>query len=289
MQKYTKGLLFAFLGVGLMSVEAPLIRLANMPALSVGFYFGLAIFVTTQLILLRRGFKYWKDSHKKEMKGVMLSGFFMGVGNFCFISAVTYTGIANTVLILASAPVVSALIALWLLGTPTPKRIYIAAIVIFVGLYIIFAEQLGAANLKGNFYAMGALFSISGLFITLAKYQKANRIAFVSMGGLAVMITCIPGAFADVSMDGLLWVLIMGVVVTPLSRILIGIGTRFLIPAEMGLILITESILAPIWGWWWLNEVPPISTFIGGGIIVMAIFWNTWMQLKTSPYRHKSL
>lgn len=280
MSSYTKGLLLALSGVFIMSFEAPLIKLSKLPVSSIGFYFGLTIFLTTQILLLLNGMENYKRAFKVEFKGVLLSGIFMGVGNYCFISAVSYAGIANTVLILASAPIVSALIALWLLNSPTPKEIYIAAVVVFIGIYIIFSNQLGSLNLKGNLFAVVALFLMSGLFIILTKYQKANRVAFVSIGGLIIMLISLPSIDLNVNFSGIFWILIMGVIVTPFSRILIGKGTYFLIPAEMGLLMILETVLAPFWGWWWLNEVPTSSTAIGGGVILLAIFWNAWMQLK---------
>lgn len=288
MQSYIKGLLITLAGIALMSAEAPLIKLSKMPAQNIGFYFGLTVFFVTQLLLLKNNFAAWKSAHKVEYQGVLWAGIAMGLGNFCFINAVYYTGIANTVLILASAPVVSALIALWILKEPTPMRIYIASIVVFVGLYIIFMDQTQGLSLKGNLFALGALLCMSALFIALKKYQKASRIAYVSLGGLIVAFISLPGALGEVDLSGIGWILIMGIIVTPFSRILIGVGTRYLIPAEMGLLMITESILAPIWGWWWLNEIPPIPTILGGAIILAGISWNAWMQLKSVSFRSQS-
>jgi drug/metabolite transporter (DMT)-like permease len=287
-QSYTKGLLITLAGIALMSAEAPLIKLSKMPAQNIGFYFGLTVFFVTQLLLLKNNLAAWKSAHKVEYQGVLWAGIAMGLGNFCFINAVYYTGIANTVLILASAPVVSALIALWILKEPTPMRIYIASIVVFVGLYIIFMDQTQGLSLKGNLFALGALLCMSALFIALKKYQKASRIAYVSLGGLIVAFISLPGALGEVDLSGIGWILIMGIIVTPFSRILIGVGTRYLIPAEMGLLMITESILAPIWGWWWLNEIPPIPTILGGAIILAGISWNAWMQLKSVSFRSQS-
>lgn len=288
MQSYTKGLLITLAGIALMSAEAPLIKLSKMPAQNIGFYFGLTVFFVTQLLLLKNNLAAWKSAHKVEYQGVLWAGIAMGLGNFCFINAVYYTGIANTVLILASAPVVSALIALWILKEPTPMRIYIASIVVFIGLYIIFMDQTQGLSLKGNLFALGALLCMSALFIALKKYQKASRIAYVSLGGLIVAFISLPGALGEVDLSGIGWILIMGIIVTPFSRILIGVGTRYLIPAEMGLLMITESILAPIWGWWWLNEIPPIPTILGGAIILAGISWNAWMQLKSVSFRSQS-
>ncbi|MBN2964505.1 DMT family transporter [Sulfurospirillum sp. T05] len=276
----TKGLLITLAGVALMSAEAPLIRLANAPGVVVGVYFGLFVLLSTQLILLSQGVKTWRQSLSAQPQGALLAGLCMGVGNYCFVMAVSLTGIANTVLILASAPVVSALIALVILKEPTPLRIYIATFFVFIGLYIILSDDLGTGDFHGNLYAMGAVVCMSFLFVTLSRYKKASRVAFVSFGGFFMALFCGLSFSFEISLQGLFFVALMGLFVTPFSRILIGTGTQYLIPAHMGLLIIVESVLAPFWGWWWLDEVPTQATLLGGAIILGAITLNSLATLK---------
>jgi len=197
-----------------------------------------------------------------------------------FIQAVSHGGIANTVLILASAPVVSALLALLILKERTPFHIYIAAVFVFLGLYIIVAEGFQGGTLKGNVYALLVVLCLSFLFIVLTFYKKTSRIAFVFFGGFFVSLLCGLGFSFAITWDGLFFVGLMGLIITPLSRILIGMGTRYLIPAQMGLLIIAESILAPFWGWWWLGEIPTSATLLGGSIILGAIGFNALATLK---------
>lgn len=280
MRPQAKGLLVTFLGVALMSVEAPLIRLTQTPAITIGFYFGLFIMLSTQGILLSRGVEAWKKSFTTQPKGAVLAGMCMGFGNFFFIQAVSHGGIANTVLILASAPVVSALLALLILKERTPLHIYIAAVFVFLGLYVIVAEGFQGGTLKGNVYALLVVLCLSFLFIVLTFYKKTSRIAFVFFGGFFVSLLCGLGFSFAITWNGLFFVGLMGLVVTPFSRILIGMGTRYLIPAQMGLLIIAESILAPFWGWWWLGEIPTSTTLLGGGIILGAIGFNALATLR---------
>ncbi|MBO8086559.1 MAG: DMT family transporter [Marichromatium sp.] len=280
MSPQAKGLLLTFLGVSLMSFEAPLIKLAGVSGVTIGVYYGIFILLTSQLILLSRGKEVWRQSLLAHPRGTLLAGLFMGMGNYCFVMAVSLTGIANTVLILASAPVVSALFALLILKEKTPSRIYVAAFFVFIGLYIIFADDLGTSDTLGNMFALGAVSCLSFLLVTLSRYKQASRIAYISLGGLFLSLFCALSMTFSISPMGLFFVALMGIVVTPFSRILIGMGTQYIIPAQVGLMIIAESVLAPFWGWWWLDEVPSHATFIGGSIIVITIALNAIVTLR---------
>ena len=282
MSPHSKGLLLTFAGVILMSVESPLIRMANISAQSIGFYFGLFLITSTTLMMLSRGKVYLLSSYKKDLKGVILSGFFMGLSNFCFVMAVFYAGIANTVLILATSPIVSALIAFFFLKQRTPIRVFIATFFVFIGLYIILSHDLSTSSLIGKLFAFGCVLSFSSMFVILSKHKEASRLGYVTVGGLFVMLFSFPQASLHVSLDSLMLIALMGLFITPFSRLLIGMGTRYIIPAEVGLLVIGESILAPLWGWWWLKEVPHQSTFMGGAIILSALVLNSMIALKAS-------
>ena len=282
MTAHAKGLLLTFSGVVLMSVESPLIRLSALPIQSIGFYFGIFLVIATNSMLLTKGKRYWIQSYTQEFKGILFSGFFMGLSNFCFISAVYYTGIANTVLILASSPIISALIAFLFLKQKTPLRIFIATFIVSIGLYIILAQDLSQGTLIGNLFAFGCVLSFSTLFVVLTKYKKASRLGYVSVGGAFVALFSLGGITLHVSTEAIVLIAIMGLFVTPLSRLLIGLGTRYILPAEVGLLVIGESVLAPLWGWWWLKEVPSSATLTGGAIILVALLINSLITLKTS-------
>ena len=175
---------------------------------------------------------------------------------------------------------VSALFALLILKEKTPSRIYVAAFFVFIGLYIIFADDLGTSDTLGNMFALGAVVCLSFLLVTLSRYKQASRIAYISLGGLFLSLFCALSMTFSISPMGLFFVALMGIVVTPFSRILIGMGTQYIIPAQVGLMIIAESVLAPFWGWWWLDEVPSHATFIGGSIIVMTIALNAIVTLR---------
>jgi drug/metabolite transporter (DMT)-like permease len=72
----------------------------------------------------------------------------------------------------------------------------------------------------------------------------------------------------------------MGLLITPISRVLIGNGAKYISASEVSLLMLIETIMAPIWVWIFLNEIPSIYTFIGGGIIVITLIINSLYTLK---------
>ena len=64
---------------------------------------------------------------------------------------------------------------------------------------------------------------------------------------------------------------LLGVPQLGFGFICITIGSRTTRSVTIGLLMLTETICAPIWVWLFLNEVPPLSVFIGGAIVIFAI------------------
>lgn len=257
-----------------MSFEAPLIQLSGLSGASFGVYFGLFIFLSTNLFLLSFGLAKFKLAYKNDKIALILGAFFMGIGNLFFILAVKHTGIAITVLILATSPILSALIAFILLKEKTPSYVFKSSFFVFIGLLVIVFDGLKAQSYLGMLYAFGCVICTSLMIVTIRKYKNANRSAYVGLAGLVVMFVSFFGANLNINFSSLLIVLLVGAVVTPFSRVLIGLGIRYLIPAEISLLYIGESVLAPIWGVILLNEIPTSQTIIGGFIILVTLVLN---------------
>lgn len=280
MNNHTKGLLLVLLGVVLMSFESPLIQKSGLDGSSVSFFFGICLFITTNLIMISYGKRKFIEAYTIQKKGLLLSGLLMGSSNFFFITAVTYTGIAKTVLILAISPISSALFSYFIFKTKTPKRIFLATIFVFLGLYIILKDDLGANSLIGNVLALCCVICFSLMFCTLSHYKESSRVAYVSIAAVVVTVLSFFGASFDVTLEELLPIIFMGIIITPFSRIFLGSGAKYLLPAEVGLLVIAESILAPIWGWLWLDEKISFATFLGGAIILGTLIINSYFSLK---------
>ena len=62
--------------------------------------------------------------------------------------------------------------------------------------------------------------------------------------------------------------------------ILITVGSKTTPAAVVGVIMLTEAVLGPIWAWLFINEIPPTSVIIGGGIIILQFYLNFYSVKK---------
>ena len=65
-----------------------------------------------------------------------------------------------------------------------------------------------------------------------------------------------------------------------LGFILITIGSQTTPSAVVGVLMLTEAVFGPLWAWLFINEIPPISVLIGGGIIVFSILFQWFCGRK---------
>ena len=283
---HLKAIIITSVGVLLMSLESLLIKLTPIEALSFSFYVGVFMFFSINIILFTTKKKNIISIYKEGLKPIIICGFLFGISNIFFINAIKTTSVANTVMIFASAPLFSALYTYLLYKEKSNRNIYITSFFIFLGLFVIFSSQLGGGDLLGNIYALICvnLFALS--FVILARYKEANRFAITAFAGLSSAI--ISFSFVNdftVDMNTLLILLLAGVFVSPISRVLMGIGTKNLPASEVSILMIIETFMAPIWVWVVLKEIPANSTFIGGAIILSALFFNSLYLIKSNKTR----
>jgi drug/metabolite transporter (DMT)-like permease len=107
----------------------------------------------------------------------------------------------------------------------------------------------------------------------MRKYQDVSRMASVGFGGLFMALTLFTVATpSEYSLETWLIMAAMGLFTAPIGRVLSQVATRYITAPEVGMILMIETVLAPLWAFAFFDEVPPTASFIGGTIIVITIF-----------------
>ncbi len=67
------------------------------------------------------------------------------------------------------------------------------------------------------------------------------------------------------------------------GMVLFTAGSRHVPAAELALLLLTEVVLAPIWVWLWIGEVPRLWTLVGGAVIFTAIIGHAISGMRRKP------
>ena len=133
----------------------------------------------------------------------------------------------------------------------------------------------------GNIAAFVMPISFAVLIIIVRKYPKTDMVpAQFTAGIMAAFIGFLVAGNLSVSTYDLFLGFLAGTFQIGFGFILITIGSQKTPAAVVGVLMLTEAVLGPIWAWLFINEIPPISVIIGGGIIIFAILFEFLFSKK---------
>ena len=281
MSNSAKGIAITSLGILIMSLESLFIKFTSVSSFLFSFYIGIFMFISMATTFLFKEKEYLKNALKTSLPLMLICSSCMATSNIFFITAVKTTTVANVVIIFSTSALFTALIAFLLFKERPRKNVFIASFFMFIGLFIIFNDNLGIGSMEGNIYAIlcTVFFSIS--FVLLSRFKEMNRVVITAFSG--IILSLIAWFFVDelaIDSKTLVIVMVMGLLITPISRVLLGVGAKYIRASEVSLLMLIETVMAPIWVWIFLNEVPSIYTFIGGSVIIVTLIVNSLYTAK---------
>jgi len=283
MAPHLKGLLLSGVGMLVISPDGLLVKLVQQAdALQIVFWRTLLTAITLSLVLLLvrgRGVV----AHVRGMGRVGFGASLMvGLSNISFVTAMTMTTVANTLVVLATLPLFSAVLGLLLIGERVRPRTWMAIVLAMIGVVILLAGSagLGGGSLAGDCVALGIPLFMGLALVLLRKAGDRDTVPVVALGGvvsaLLVLPWCDPLA---VTAEDMAVIALMGCLVTPLALSLYTSGARYLPAAEVALLALIETVLGSVWAWVGVGEVPAPLTVAGGALVVLAIVGNSVLAL----------
>ncbi len=276
------GLLAVIVGVAIFSVDTLLIRLQTMSPAAILFWRGLFTALGFALLTYRAN----RAGFLRSFRGLGLAGLLVaglrGLANISFVLSVKETSVAHTLVIVASAPVLTALLSRFLLSERLPLRTWLAAATVMAGVAAIFSSNLGSAQLVGDLWALVGALTISITLVIIRGNQNLDRFAAMTIGcGLGVIPTLASAGqgFALSPHNGLI-ALVNGLIVLPLAMALITWGPKRLTASEVSLIIPLEAALGPVWVWLAIGETPNLQTVLSGAVIIGALGIHSALELK---------
>ncbi len=193
-----------------------------------------------------------------------------------FLLALTLTTVANTQAIVCLAPFMAALAAWIFLRERLSARTWIAMTGALVGMMLMFIESLGSGRMIGNLVALFVPIAYGSNVVILRKsHAQADMVMAVLIGSFISAFVTLPLAWPfQASGHDLTLLALMGVVQLAIGCILFVRATPHLTAAEISLIGLLESILAPLWVWIGVGERPSNLALIGGAIVVASLMLN---------------
>ena len=277
LSQHAKGLIITALGVLIISPDGLLTRVILVDHWTLIFWRTLFLsFGMWMIVSLTYPNQAWRK-YKSMGRGGAMMVLIYSMGTVSFIVAITHTSVANTLIILSTTPLFAAIIGWVFLREPIPVRIWCAILLVGIGIFVISSDSENqTSSLFGDLAAMSGAFFLATGFTVVRRFPKISVLPVISTSGLLTALIILPLAQPlSVTQADMGFLLIMGVYMLPVGTALMYLGPKYIPAAEVGLMLLLESILGPAWVWLALGEQPGIRTFIGGAIILSTLAINT--------------
>lgn len=267
---HLKGIALTATGVLILSPDGLLTSLVEAdPRTSLiwrGLFMGLAL---TVFVLVRyRGGAGAAFADLRRLPYLAV-GVLFAISSIGWVTAIVTTSVANTLFIVACAPLFSAIFARAFLGERVPPRTLFTIMIAIGAMGVIFAEGLGRGDLVGNLAAVITALAWAGLVVILGHARIEDPAPSLALGAYLVALVAFAVApTVAVAGNDWLWLALLGFVVLPASFFLIGLGPRYIPAPEVSLIMLLEAVLGPLWAWLAIAQSPSPTTLIGGAVIL---------------------
>jgi drug/metabolite transporter (DMT)-like permease len=278
-----KGSLLAFVAVMFITPDSLFIRLASVDTWSLVFYRGIIPFFTVLIgMLLIYKANFFKMLFTSGRHGIIYIITF-SITNIAFVVSIQNTNVANTLVMIAMAPMLSAILgAIFLKEMPDSKTWIAIAVTFFAAIYI-FYDSLQLGNIFGDLLGLVCALGLAVGAVTIRSAKTKNLVPAAVVGKLLVAIFAIffIETYALVGRD-LLIVPLMCVMCVAIPFVLVTIAPRFIPAEEVNLFFLLETIIGPIWVWMVIKEQPSLETIQGGIVIILTIAIHSFLKLKKS-------
>ena len=237
------------------------------------FFFIIALSLFLTLTYKNRVIKIIKDS---GVPGI-LGGFVMSFSFVAFIIAMNNTTVANVVFIISTQTMFLAIFGFFYLKE---KVSLIGSSSIFLamsGILIMVGDSISTGSLFGNLVALVIPINFAIYVMIIRKNSNLDMVpAMLYSGIFSLIYGAILSKSFEFSSHDLFMGFLLGVPQLALGFICITIGSRTTASATVGLLMLMETLCGPLWVWLFLSEIPPISVFIGGVVIISAIILKSF-------------
>ena len=245
-----KGSLLAFIAVMFITPDSLFIRLSNIDTWGLLFYRGAIPFGVIFICLIL----FYKSNLLKVTIGMGLAGAFyaatFSLTNITFIISIQNTNVANTLVMIATAPMLSAILGAIFLKENPDKKTWIAIIITFLAAVYIFYDSLKLGNFIGDLFGFITALGLA-MGANIVRFSKTKDLVPAAVIGkliVAIFALFFVNDFGLVDSD-IYIVPLMCVMCVAIPFVLVTLAPRYITGAEVNLFFLLETILGPIWVW----------------------------------------
>ena len=226
---------------------------------------------------------FFKSFYNSGLPG-LIAGFVLSIGFSAYVFAMYNTTVANTNFIITTETIFLAVFGYFFLKEKINLITFISIILGMSGVLLIIGSSLSIQSSEqfiGNIVAFIMPISFAILVVIIRKYPNVDMVpAQFTAGILAAIIGYFIAGKLSISPHDLFLASMAGFFQIGFGFILITIGSQTTPSAVVGVLMLTEAVFGPLWAWLFINEIPPMSVLIGGGIIIFSILFQSFYGRK---------
>lgn len=198
-----------------------------------------------------------------------------------FVLAMKNTTVANVLFIISTQTMFLAIFGYFYLKEKISLVGFVSILFAMSGIFIMVGDSLSSGYFFGNLVALAIPINFSILVMIVRKKSNLDMVPAIFYSGI---FSSVYGFFLSESFNftnhDIFMGFLLGVPQLAVGFICITIGSRTTASATIGLLMLVETLCGPLWVWIFLNEIPPLSVFIGGIIIIFAIILKSFDKKK---------
>jgi len=240
-----------------------------------------AIVALLVFIVVRNGWGGLKLFLHMGLPGILV-GLCFTCASVGFVTALSLASVAQTLVIMSSAPLIAAVLGRIVLGERIRPAGYLSIAAVMAGIALMMSSDTGEGrSFAGALVALAVAISLAGAIVVTRKFPHIRMTPAACAGTVLAMLISLPLA-APFSVDahdlGLL--ALFGAGQLGIGLVLFVTGARLIPAAQSALLGMLEPILGPAWVWLLLGEQPATVTLIGGTIVIASVLGNTLAGLR---------
>lgn len=282
MNDHLKGLLITTLGVLLIVPDSLFVRLIVAEPMVVAFWRGMtAGGIILMAVLLWKGPAGFAAVFRTGWPGAIYVAL-MASTVPAFVMAVSHTSVANVVFIFAAIPIFATIYSRIFLGEPIRLRMVLTMAGVVIGLAVIAygSGQSQIASWRGDLWALYIAAAYAGALTAVRRVRATPMIPAIPIAyiGVALAIGYFNPPFEAFRAQ---WLLFLGHgAFIGAATCLLTLGPRFISSAEVSLLILLESVLAPILVWAVIGEDPGSWALIGGAVVIGVLVVSNLIVLR---------
>lgn len=198
------------------------------------------------------------------------------------VIALSYTSVAQTLIIMSATPLIAALFGRVFLGELIQPATWSAIGAVMVGIAIMVSgntEQSG--SLLGGLFAALIAVSYAGAIVISRRHSEIHMLPASALGvGIAFLVALPFATPLSVTAHDLPVILLFGAGQLGVGLALFVTGVRFIPASHSALLAMLEPILGPVWVWLALGERPAATVIAGGTIVIVSVAAKTLLDLR---------